>query len=520
MNHKDFGNTADLILYNAKVITLNPEQPQAELVAIRDNRILAAGDKSDLGLFKSAGTELVDFAGGTIVPGFNDAHCHPFSLAISLLSVDCSPDAVKNIAEIQARIRQRAEQTGEGKWIRATGYDEFHLHEKRPPNRWELDQASPQHSAILTHYTAGSCVLNSPALQLAGITEDTQELSGSLIHRDPETGQPNGLISGRNEHIERAIPPLDEGEIEQGMKLVSRKYLSYGITSLQDTTWTNGRHRWQTWLRLIEREIVSPRVSMLLGTQALEEFQKAGLSMNADSRRLRVGGVKLALDESTGCAHPPQEAVNHHALQSLRAGFQVAFHVSDVYTLQTALNAIKLHRQQALAAEHSFRLEHCSFCPPELLFMVKASQAIVVTQPAFLYYMGDKYRDEVLTHQVCWLWPVGSFHRWGVKVAFSSDSPLVTSDPLTGIYAAITRKMETGRRLAPQESISPLEALKMYTLWGAYASSEEGVKGSIRPGKLADLAVLSDDPLQRDPEELRELHVIRTIIDGKVVWEN
>ncbi|MFC1925891.1 amidohydrolase [Chloroflexota bacterium] len=520
MEHNDFGNTADLILHNAQVITLDPEQPYADLVAIRGNRILAAGHKGDLGLFKGAETELVDCAGGTVIPGFNDAHCHPFSLAVSLLGVDCSPEAVKNIAEIQSRIRHRAEKSGEGKWIRAAGYDEFHLQEKRPPNRWELDQVSPRHPVILTHYTAGSCVLNSLALQMVGITGDTPESSGSLIHRDPETGQPNGVISGRNEHAERAIPPLDEGEIEQGMKLVNREYLSHGITSIQDATWTNGRHRWQTWQRLVEREIVSSRVSMLLGTQSLEEFQNAGLSMDGDRSRLRVGGVKLALDESTGCPHPSQEDIDRHALKALGAGYQVAFHVSDVYTLQAALSAIKFLSQQAPAAEHRFRLEHCSFCPPDLLLMVKASQAIVVTQPAFLYYMGDKYREEVLTRQAGWLWPVGSFHRWGVKTAFSSDSPLVTSNPLTGIYAAVTRKTETGQKLAPQESISPLEALKMYTLWGAYASSEEEEKGSISPGKLADLAVLSDDPLQKDPEELRGLNVIRTIIDGKVIWEN
>jgi len=520
MEYKDLGNTADLILYNAKVIAFNQKQPCAELVAIKGKRILALGNKGDLDLFKGAGTELSDCQGGTIIPGFNDAHCHPFSLAVSLLSVDCSPKAVKNIGDIQLRIRHRAEQTSEGKWIKATGYDEFYLYEKRHPNRWELDQASPRHPVILTHFTAGSCVLNSMALQLAGVTGDTAESPGSLIHRDTETGQPDGFISGRNEDVERAIPPLDEEEIEQGMKLVNREYLSHGITSLQDTTWTNGKHRWLTWQQLIGRGIVTLRVSVMLGTQSLVEFQNAGLSLDSTDNRFRVGGVKLALDESTGCPHPPQEDVNYHALRALGSGFQVAFHVSDVHTLQTALQAIKFLRQQASAAEHRFRLEHCSVCPPDLLFRVKDSQAIVVTQPAFLYYMGDKYRKEVLPHQAGWLWPVGSLHRWGAKIAFSSDSPLVTSNPLTGIYAAVTRKTETGRKLAPQESISPLEALKMYTLWGAYASSEEDEKGSISPGKLADLAVLSDDPLQRDPEELQDLNVVRTIIGGKIVWEN
>ena len=520
MDHTDFGTTADLILYNAKVITLDPEQPHAELVAIRGNRILAIGNGDDLGLFKGARTKLSDCEGGTIIPGFNDAHCHPLSSGISLLSVDCSPEAVKDIAGIQARIRHRAEQTKEGKWIRAARYDEFHLHEKRPPDRWELDQASLQHPVILIDSTAGNCVLNGLALQLAGITKDTPESSGSLIHRDPKTGEPNGLISGRNEHVEQAIPPLDEEELEQGMKLVNREYLSYGITSLQDTSWTNGWRHWQAWQRLISRGIISPRVSMLLGAQYLEEFQGIDLPTGGGGSRLRVGGIKLALDESTGCPHPSQEDINHHALRAHKAGFQVAFHVSDVYMLRASLTAIKFVCQQAPIAEHRFRLEHCAICPPSLLLRVKASQAIVVTQPSFLYYMGQRYREEVLPHQTGWLWPIGSFHRWGLKVAFSSDSPMVTSNPLTGIYAAVTRKTEIGQKLAPQESISPLDALKMYTLWGAYASFEEKAKGSIRPGKFADLAVLSGDPTQLVPEQLRDLHVVRTIINGKVMWEN
>jgi hypothetical protein len=134
--------------------------------------------------------------------------------------------------------------------------------------------------------------------------------------------------------------------------------------------------------------------------------------------------------------------------------------------------------------------------------------------------MGQRYREEVLPHQTGWLWPIGSFHRWGLKVVFSSDSPLVTSNPLTGIYAAVTRETETGQKLAPQESISPLEALEMYTLWGAYASFEEEVKGSIRPGKFADLVVLSGDPTQIISEQLGGLRVVRTIINGKVMWEN
>lgn len=244
-----------------------------------------------------------------------------------------------------------------------------------------------------------------------------------------------------------------------------------------------------------------------------------GLSMGSGDSQLSVGGIKLALDESTGCPHPPQEDLNHLALRAHQAGFRVAFHVSDVHMLQASLEAIKFVCQGAPGADHRFRLEHCAICPPDLLLRIKASRAIVVTQPSFLYYLGQKYQAEVLPHQTNWFQPIGSWRRWGVKVAFSSDAPLVTSNPLTGIYAAVTRKMETGHKLAPQEGISTLDALKMYTMQGAYASFEEGEKGTISPGKFADLAVLSDDPIRVAPEQLPGLKVLRTIVNGEVMME-
>jgi len=144
---------------------------------------------------------------------------------------------------------------------------------------------------------------------------------------------------------------------------------------------------------------------------------------------------------------------------------------------------------------------------------------MIVTQPPFLYHMGDRYLDEVSSAHLGWVYPAGSFLKRGLKVAASSDSPVAPCNPLVGIYAAVTRKTETGRTLSPWERISPLEALKMYSLWGAYASFEDGIKGSISSGKLADLVVLSGDPTRTDPEEIREIKAMLTVVDGRVVWE-
>ncbi|MBI2906912.1 MAG: amidohydrolase [Chloroflexi bacterium] len=503
------GTTADVVLCNATVITMDGARPRAGLAAIRGDRILALGDRDDLGLFKGAGTRVIDCQGGTIIPGFNDAHCHPLALASNLLSLDCSPRTVSSIRDIQAQIRQRAEKTREGQWVRAAGYDEFYLHEKRPPTRWELDAASPRHPVMLVHRTGQNCVLNSLALRLTGISA---KLEGSSLHLDRDRGEPDGLVSRVDEEVRSAIPSMSEEEAEEGMKLVNREYLSHGVTSLQDTSWTNGWRHWRVWRRLIERGYVSPRVSLFLGAQSLDEHREAGLSMGSGDDRLRVAGVKLALDESTGCPHPPLEDIKDLALRAHKAGFRIAFHVSDVPNLRDSLVAIQSIWRQAPRADHRFRLEHCAICPPDLWLRLKASHAVVVTQPSFLYFMGDKYQTD-------YLYPLASLKRRGVGLALSSDSPLVPTNPLFGIYTAVTRRTESGQRFDPGEGVSAAEALEMYTLGGAYASSEEDVKGSITPGKLADLAVLNSDPTTHAPERLLELGVALTIVGGRIAWE-
>jgi hypothetical protein len=511
--------SADLILYNARVITLDQKQPVAELVAVKGNKILDVGGEESLGLFRGAGTRLIDCEGGTVVPGFNDAHCHPLSYAATLLYVDCSPALVKDVAGIQVGIRWRAERTPEGKWVRAAKYDEFRLVGKRHPNRWELDEAAPRNPVVLVHSSGSICVLNSPALSLLGINRETPDPPGGRIGRDPETGEPDGLIVGRNELVERGVPPLDEEELAEGVRLASLEFLSNGITSLQDTGWSNDLSHWQRFQRLKERGILPVRVAVLAGSDNLEEFKNSGLSTSSGDAQLRLGGVKIALDESTGCPHPPQEDLNDHALRAHKSGFQLALHVNDLYTLEAALAALDFVLQQVPRPGHRHRLEHCAVCPPGLLRRLGASGAMIVTQPPFLYHMGDRYLDEVSSAHLGWVYPAGSFLKRGLKVAASSDSPVAPCNPLVGIYAAVTRKTETGRTLSPWERISPLEALKMYSLWGAYASFEDGIKGSISSGKLADLVVLSGDPTRTDPEEIREIKAMLTVVDGRVVWE-
>jgi len=326
--------TADLVLYNANVLTMNRRQPRAELVAAKDGRIIYVGKNDELDLFRGRG-KIINCGGKTVVPGFNDAHIHVLSYASNLLSVDCSPASVKSISDIQKKIRQEAQRIPPGTWIRGSGSNEFYLVERRHLTRHDLDQAALHHPVRLTHRSMHACVLNSLALSLAGISVEMSDPPGGLIDRELETGEPSGLLFGMNSYInEKVIPPLSEDEISHGMKPANQKFLSSGITSLQDATVRNGYAQWQFFRKLKERSGFMPRVSMMFGFDALADFKKRGLCYGYGDNGLRLGAVKIAPDETRGYLNPPQQELNEMVLQAHQTGFQVAIHAVEEGTVE------------------------------------------------------------------------------------------------------------------------------------------------------------------------------------------
>ena len=510
---------ADLILHNAKVVTVNPEQPEARLVAIRRGKILAATRNDDIDTFKGSRTKVIDCEGRTVVPGFNDAHCHPFALAALPFCIDCTPARVRSIAQLKDTIRERAQQIDRGVWIRALGYNDYYLAEQRHPTRWDLDEVAPHHPVRLIHRSGHACVLNSLGMQLAGISAETPEPPGGYMERDLNTGEPNGVLFGMGDHVAKVAPILAPGELEEGMRIANEEYLSHGITSLQDANWTDSVKRWQAFQLLRNKNILQSRVSMMIGTDAIEEFLEGEMVTGTGDQHLKVGAVKMVLSETTGTLNPPQDILNEQVLNAHESGFQVALHCIGESAVEAAITALEYAIEKVPKQNHRHRLEHCSICPRRLLQRVKSVGAMVTTQPSFIYYSGERYLGTMLEKELIWLYPVGSWLRSGVRAAASSDSPIVPLDPLVGVYAAITRTAQSGQSLPSKESVSPSDALRMYTFDAAYSSFEEGAKGSISPGKLADLAILTDNPLEVPPEEILGIETVMTIIGGKVVWE-
>ncbi|MDO8472797.1 MAG: amidohydrolase family protein, partial [Dehalococcoidia bacterium] len=228
-----------LILHHANVITLDPARPRSELVACQDGRIVAVGGNDMLSQYRERGASLIDCQGQTVTPGFNDAHCHVLGLARSLSSLDCSPSSVRSISDIKNRLRERAQTTPNGTWIECNGYNQFYLAEGRHPNRHDLDEATRDHPVKLNHFSGHTSVLNSTGLELAGIHGATPEPPGGVIERELDTGLPNGLLHEMNYVVDSLIPSPSYEQLRKEVADADRRYLSLGVTSVQDATADN-----------------------------------------------------------------------------------------------------------------------------------------------------------------------------------------------------------------------------------------------------------------------------------------
>ena len=507
------GEKVDYILYNANVVTLDPQRPRAQLVAIKNGRIAHVGRNDDLKRFEG---RRGNCRGQTLVPGFNDAHCHIMAFASSLLSVDCSPPRVGSIYDLKAVIRKRAQELPEGSWIRAVGYNEFCLSDKRHPTRQDLDDAAPRHPVRLVHRSRHACVLNSVALSLAGITNETPEPPGGLIERDVDTGEPNGMLYEMDSYLDGRIPPLSAEELEEGIRLANEQYLSHGITSLQDATAHNGLREWETLCGLREKGLLTPRISVMMGISSLDDLQRNEYRPRHGDDGARMGALKVMLSHAKGSLHPTKKSLEKQVLAAHGAGYQVALHAIEDRTVKAAIAAFE--RLSGGLRDRRHRIEHCSLCPEPLLDRLIEVHALVVTNPSFVYYSGDRYLQTVPKKKHEWLYRTSSFLKNGLRPAAGSDSPVVPLNPLVSIHAAVNRRTEGDEALLPRERVLPAVALEMHTKAAAYAAFDEKDKGSIQEGKLADFALLSADPTRVPPEEIKDIEVRMTMLGGEVVW--
>lgn len=509
----------DLILLNANALTMDPLSPQASWIAVRDGIIVEVARDGRFQYPAAEGALVIDCRGRTVLPGFIDAHGHVQAYAEQLVSLDLSPrGGIASMGELQDRLRQYAGRRAPGTWIRGKGYDEFSLAEGRHPTRWDLDTATSSHPVKLTHRSGHAHVLNSLALKQVGISAQTGDPDGGLIDRDLDTVEPTGILYGMGGFLANRIPALSETDITEGISLASQKLLSYGITSVQDASAYNDFARWRQFEYWKAQRLFIPRLTLMMGEKGFDARHDRFHTTCIDDTQLKAGGVKIIVHEVTGRLHPRREELNEQVLAIHKAGHQVIIHAVEEAAIESACDAIAYALRTYPDKDRRHRIEHGSLCPPHLADRLNDLGVAVVTQPPFIFYSGDRYLRAVPPEKQDYLYPLGTMLRKGLTIGASSDFPVVDPDPFIGLYSAVTRRSEKGHVIGKNEGITPMDALKMYTVSAATANFEENIKGSISPGKVADLVILSEDPLQVDVRSIKDIQIEMTIQGGKVVY--
>ena len=511
----------NLILTNGNVITLDPTHPRAKTVVIIDDKVFLVEDKGNFKELKKQSTNLIDCSGKTILPGFIDAHCHLVAFAESLVTLSLnSRNNTYSISDIQSKIHQLSQKSPPGDWIKGRGYNEFYLTEKRHPTRWDLDVVTSIHPVKLTHRSNRAHVLNSLALAMVGISKETADPPEGLIDRDLDTGEPTGLLYNMSDYLAKFIPPIDNQQIERGIKLANQELLAAGITSIQDASSHNNIEQWIMFQQWKRKALLKPRLSVMLGIEGFRKFRRDDFSTQTDQNQLRLGGVKIIIHETTGQLHPSQEELNEMVLRIHESGMQVILHAVEKETIEAACDAIEFALQRSPKPDHRHRIEHCSVCTPSLAKRIASLGIFVVTQPSFIYYNGERYLRTVPDSELKHLYPIATLMKSGARVVGSSDFPIVSPNPLKGIYSAVSRLAESGEMIPPAaERITLSEALRMYTDDAARTTFEEMIKGSITPNKVADLVILNRDPSNLPLDEIKDIEVEMTILNGEIVWE-
>ena len=542
-----------LLLVNARVVTLEAAQPRAEAVAVRGDTIAAVGSLADMEALAGPGARTIDCRGMSLLPGFVDAHCHLMAMAASLQGLDCGPEAVTSLEGLRDILRRRAKETSPGRWIRGFGYDDLAFADGRHPTRRDLDEAVPHHPVRLDHRSGHATVLNSRGMRLAGIDRDTPDPAEGVIDRDSATGEPTGLLLELGGFLRQRLGSLrDATQIEEGIVRLNRKLLGYGITSVQDAGPDNDLARWESFAGLQESGRLQCRVTMLAGASHLNEFLAegrrpaggaGGASGAFGDRKLRLGHAKVMLTLTTGALQPDLAGLRRIVDVAHQGGFPVAIHAVEQEAVAAAALVLRENpfdpppasaggwaseaaNSPAAALALRDRIEHCAECPPELVTQVRGSRAWVVTQPGFVYWNGDRYRERVEPSLLDHLYPVGALARSGVPVAFGSDAPVIDPNPWPAIYSAVTGATRGGAELSLAEGtglgagrrVSIESALAMYTVAGARTEGSQNSKGTIRPGKLADLVLLDVDPMTAAVAGLADIRPVLTVVGGRVAW--
>ncbi len=521
----------DTLLFNGNVLTMDTSG-RATAVAFQDGRIAAVGDSRALLAQAGATTARYDLGGRTVVPGFIDPHAHIWKIG-HLLTTMLDLRRVHSIGDLCAAVRDRSASLPQGDWLQGRGFNEAMLAEKRKPKREDLDRAVPNRPVVLTRTCGHIFVVNSVAMNLAGIDAHTETPVGGVIERD-EHGEPNGILHETAMGlVTRVMPPPTAADYQNMIRAALEHQLSLGITSSSDCGVSP--ELLSVYLDLDRQGALPARILVMPLRRVDGRKDPVPLPEQYVTDMLRVDTVKFLADGGLSGATAALSVPYRHAntkgtlrfepedlrrlcQESHDRGWRIATHAIGDVAIDLILSVYESLGPHPKAFAH--RIEH--FGLPDTAQLRRAAKlgVISVPQAIFIHALGANFLQMIPDSLFPRTYPIRSMLDAGLTVALSSDAPVVEDDnPLMGMYAAIARRTNDGREILPEQAITAQEALYGYTMGGAIASGDDGTRGSITPGKWADVAVLSDDPLRVEPEALPGVRVDGTFLAGHKVYE-
>ncbi len=524
---------ASLALRNATVYSGDASIGVAQSIAVLGDRILAVGADDDIAGLVGPDTVIIDGRGAFVFPGFIDAHSHPSAIQeVYGAIVDGA-----TISSIKTAMRAKAADTPQGLWVEGFMYDDKKLQDGRALTRFDLDEAVPDHPAIVRHRGGHTGVVNSKALEIAGVTDATPDPDGGAFYRDG--GVLNGRVAEKAMYVFDKVGervPVTRTMQQEGVKRISKRMAAAGLTSV--TNAFGEVDELVAYRDAHEAGEMFFRMCFMPGGKSpgYAGLKAAGVRTGFGDEWIRIGAVKFSADGSASertmrMSTPYKGRPNDFGILTMSAeevlaavedardhDFQIGIHANGDVTIAMVLDAYEKVLKERPLADPRYRIEHCTLVTEKLLKRIKKIGAIPAPFYTYAHYHGDKwgeYGDEKLQH----MFAHRSFLDHGIMVAPASDYPPGPFEPLMAIQSMATRKDLSGKVWGPSQRITVAEAVKICTANGAYVSFEENIKGSISPGKLADFVILARDPFTEPPDPIKTLPVLRTVLGGKTSFE-
>jgi predicted amidohydrolase YtcJ len=534
---------ADLIISTAKVWTVDKAQPTAQAVAILRDRIVAVGSSADVDSWRGPATRVINARGHLLLPGFNDAHVHFVWGGLSLDEIQLN-DA-SSPEEFVRRIAERARKTAKGEWILGGDWDETKWSPAKLPTKELIDAATPDTPVFVGRYDGHMGLANSLALRLAGITAQTPDPPGGVIVRDAQGNPTGALKDAALDLMQKAIPPLSHDQRLHAVKRALAHAASLGVTSVQEMD-DNGQEfaNIAIYSELLQRDELTARIYTAPLIKYVDDETKIGIRHAFGGPYLRIGALKTFADGSLGSStayffesftdQPGNRGLLSDAMQPLSlmrermtkadaAGLQLCTHAIGDQAISTILDLYTEVEKANGPADRRWRIEHAQHMATKDFDRFAQLHVIASVQPYHAIDDGRWAESRIGHDRASRTYAFRTFLDHGVRLAFGTDWTVAPLNPMLTLYAAVTRATLDGKNPGgwfPQQKLTLQEAIEAYTMGSAYAEFQDKEKGSITPGKLADMVLLSDDLFAMAPEKIRDVKALQTIVGGKIVWDS